>query len=230
MIDVRVAIHSHSTVDDHVEYTISVAGAGGRSWTVSRRYQAFAQLDADMAGEVRAPVPCPLPGKRSIFASWSRASAQREEAFVRDRQTALEAYLRGILTHRDARFRESRAFADFLNVPAVGPSHPHLAGGSSSFTTSSWLEEHDALQAMVRSARADINRRDTLATRGDASGAQQAAVAAKKQLATLLARLTILARGLDDLAVATGMVEGEVRRRADMVTRLQVRPEVKNLG
>jgi regulator of vacuolar morphogenesis len=79
------------------------------------------------------------------------------------------------------------------------------------------------LQARVRDIRADVNRRDAFAERGDAGGAHATNVQAKKKLAGVLTRVGALVTGLDALGArgATGMSDGEMQRRTDMVARLQ---------
>jgi regulator of vacuolar morphogenesis len=77
------------------------------------------------------------------------------------------------------------------------------------------------LQARVRDIRADINRRDAFSERGDVGGAHGTNVQAKKKLAGVLTRVGVLVSGLDALVVQSGMSEGELQRRTDMVARLQ---------
>jgi regulator of vacuolar morphogenesis len=77
------------------------------------------------------------------------------------------------------------------------------------------------LQARVRDIRADINKRDAFSERGDVGGAHTTNVQAKKKLAGVLTRVGVLVSGLDPLVVQSGMSEGELQRRTDMVARLQ---------
>src|SRR5258708_38302329 len=93
--------------------------------------------------------------------------------------------------------------------------------GGLQFTSSSWLDEHMDLQARVRDIRADINKRDAFSERGDVGGAHTTNVQAKKKLAGVLTRVGALVSGLDALVVQSGMSEGELQRRTDMVARLQ---------
>jgi regulator of vacuolar morphogenesis len=102
------------------------------------------------------------------------------------------------------------------------------------FTSSSWLDEHDDIQVLLRNVRADLNNRDSLVKStssvppaADVAAAHNANVQAKKKLAAVLARLSPLATGLQDLALG-GMKDGEVRRRGDMVARMQ--DECNSLG
>lgn len=77
------------------------------------------------------------------------------------------------------------------------------------------------LQTRVRDIRADVNKRDAFSERGDVGGAHTTNVQAKKKLAGVLTRVGVLVSGLDALVVQSGMSEGELQRRTDMVARLQ---------
>ncbi|RPD82616.1 syntaxin [Lentinus tigrinus ALCF2SS1-7] len=200
----------------HVVFRIEIQ-ASVRSWQMWRRYSEFADLHVELTKSCGAPPPAPLPTKNSL--KMFRSSSN--PTLLEERRAGLETYLRAILAAKDDVWRESFAFRDFLGVP-VGK---HDAGGSSGlagaqFTASSWLDEHQDLQARVRDVRADINRRDALADNGDVSGSHQANVQAKKKLASLLTRVGALESGLKALGLA-GMSEGELQRRTDMVARLR---------
>jgi regulator of vacuolar morphogenesis len=211
-----------STPSPHIVYPIEVHSLPSRTWTVWRRYSSFVDLDADLARETRAQAPSALPPKHRLarLAFWTSDGDSDES--LQERREALERYLRSILTHRDPRWRNSRAFREFLAVP-IGKAD-HLVQGTSAirtdFTNSSWLDEHSSLAAVGREIRADINRRDSLALSGSTTEAHQASVQAKKKLASLLTRLSVLAKGLEELGLA-GMAEGELRRRTDLVGALQ---------
>ena len=150
----------------------------------------------------------------SIF---GRSKAKHE--ILEERRAGLEQYLRAILSAKEEKWRESFAFRDFLGVP-VGKQTAVDAGTSSQFTSSSWLDEHQDLQARIRDIRADINKRDALSDRGDVSGSHQANVQAKKKLAGVITRVGNLEIGLQNLGMG-GMSEGELQRRRDMSARLR---------
>jgi len=104
----------------------------------------------------------------------------------------------------------------FLGVPVGKGENVDSLG----FTSSSWLDEHIDLQTRIRDIRADINKRDALGDRGDVSGSHQVNVQAKKKLAGVLTRVGGLEDGLKVLGLS-GMIEGELQRRRDMVARLR---------
>lgn len=178
--------------------------------------------------------------------SGGSGSGSREEQFIKDRQVGLERFLRGIVasTHEGAAaYRETHAFRQFIAAPTRGTTTSTATAGPGKgsdklgsttnkgdvhFTSSSWLEEYHSLESTVKEIQSLINRRDTLASRGgDTSQSHQANLDAKKLLASLVSRLTILMKGLDEIAVTQGgLSEGEVRRRTDMIAKIQDRAEV----
>jgi regulator of vacuolar morphogenesis len=211
-----------STPSPHIVYPIEVHALPSRTWTVWRRFSSFVDVDSELSRETGASTPCELPPKRTLsrLAFWT--SDEDSDERLQERREGLERYLRTILTHRDSRWRNSRAFREFLAVP-VGKAD-HLVQGTSEirtdFTSSSWLDEQSSLAGLAREIRADINRRDSLALAGSSTEAHQTGVQAKKKLATLLTRLSVLAKGLEELGRA-GMADGELRRRADLIGALQ---------
>ena len=149
----------------------------------------------------------------------------KNEALLEERRAGLETYLRAIVSAKDSRWLDTFAFRDFLGIP-LGSKDVGGGGGSSSslvrqFTSSTWLDEHMDMQSRVRDIRADVNKRDAFAERGDVGGAHTTNVQAKKKLAGVLTRVGTLVSGLDALVVQSGMSEGELQRRTDMVARLQ---------
>ncbi|KZT06913.1 syntaxin [Laetiporus sulphureus 93-53] len=198
----------------HVVYRIEIQ-ASVRSWQMWRRYSEFVDLHIELAKSIGAPPPAELPPKRafSIF------KGLRDPHLLEERREGLELYLRAILSARDDRWRESFAFRDFLGIP-VGKHNGIDNGAPSQFTSASWLDEHQELQARIRDVRADINKRDALSDRGDISASHQSNVQAKKKLAGILTRIGVLEDGLRTLGMS-GMSEGELQRRNDMVARLR---------
>ncbi|EIN13683.1 syntaxin [Punctularia strigosozonata HHB-11173 SS5] len=204
----------------HVVYRIEIQ-ANVRSWQMWRRYSEFVDLHTELTKSTGSEPPAALPPKHvlSIFRS------KDDPKLMEERRAGLETYLRAILSAKDDKWRESFAFRDFIGVPVgKGATDAGIAGGGSysgqQFTSSSWLEEHADLQTGLRDIRAEINKRDALSDRGDVSGAHAANVQAKKRLAGVFSRVGALGKGLETLGMA-GMAEGELRRRTDMVSRLQ---------
>jgi len=220
-----IFIRQRKTQDEpspHVVYKIEI-NLQSRSWSVWHRYTDFVDLHSDLAREVGGIPPFDLPPKRSWTSSWLRV--KEDQAFFNERQAGLERYLRVLLSHKDERWRTAYTFTNFISAPSNKASH--LTGSETEFTVSSWLVEQEDLHSIARSIRSNLNRRDALAVRGDSTASHLANVDAKKQLVGLISRLTILAKGLDDLGKG-GLPDGELRRRADMVTRLQ--DETETLG
>lgn len=212
------------TPKPHVVYRIEIQ-AHVRSWQMWRRYSEFAELHTELVKSTGSPPPAPLPPKNSL--AILKGPFKNESAMIDQRQAGLEAYLRAIIGAKEEKWRECYAFREFLGVP-VGKQMP--ASGSSStmqFSSASWLDEHLELQSRIRDVRADINRRNTLSDRGDVGASHTANVQAKKKLAEVLSRVRILTQGLQELGMS-GMAEGELQRRTDMVARIQ--DECEKLG
>jgi len=207
----------------HIVFRIDIQ-AHVRSWQMWRRYSEFADLHTELTKSVGAPPPSPLPPKHAF----AMLRSPKNEAFLEERRAGLEAYLRAIVSAKDSRWLDTFALHDFLGIP-IGNKHAAATAndfssggdGSQQYTSSSWLDEHMDLQARVRDIRADVNRRDAFSERGDVGGAHGTNVQAKKKLAGVLTRVGVLVAGLEALGVQSGMSEGELQRRTDMVGRLQ---------
>ncbi|KZW01966.1 Phox-like protein [Exidia glandulosa HHB12029] len=210
-----ITIPEYKQVDKpkpHTAFKIVVT-ASVKTWETWRRYSEFDDLHDELARDAGAPPPAELPPKHSF----SFLRTQGDPALLEERRQGLERYLRAILSSRDPRWRECFAFKDFIATP-IGKGNTAPDGGAQ-FTAASWLDEQLDLQALSRDIRAETNKRDALAQRGDVSGSHTANVQAKKKLAALVTRVGVLASALGALSGA-GMSEGEVQRRTDMVARL----------
>lgn len=170
----------------------------------------------------------------------------RSWQLIEERRVALETYLRHILSHKNSAYRSSHAFLDFLAAPPLQPGsggggggppsasssaanppsttaqHPTLPPAPTSFAGSpAWLSEYQTLQALTRTIRASLGRRDELLRGGQTSGGHTAGVVARKDLGLLLARLGVLAGELPGLGQKEKLGTGEMGRRSEMVTALQ---------
>ena len=208
----------------HTVFRIDIQ-AHVRSWQMWRRYSEFADLHTELTKSVGAPPPSPLPPKHAF----AMLRSPKNEALLEERRAGLETYLRAIVSAKDSRWLDAFSFRDFLGIPigkqqaVSGIGDLASIGGKDllQFTSSTWLDEHMDLQSRVRDIRADINKRDAFSERGDVGGAHSTNVQAKKKLAGVLTRVGTLVAGLDTLVVQSGMSEGEVQRRTEMVARLQ---------
>ncbi|KAF8078562.1 syntaxin [Lyophyllum atratum] len=195
-----------TTPKPHTVYRIEIQ-AHVRSWQMWRRYSEFDDLHTEITKSVGSP-PASLPPKHKFSLMRSRTDTK----VLEERRTGLEEYLRAIISAKEEKWRESFAFKDFLGVPR-GPA-------ATQFTSSTWLDEHIEIQTRMRAVRADINKRDALSDRGDVGASHQANVSAKAKLAGLSARIATLEKGLEGLAMS-GISEGELQRRFDMVARVR---------
>ncbi|CAD6567348.1 MAG: hypothetical protein CYPHOPRED_001624 [Cyphobasidiales sp. Tagirdzhanova-0007] len=239
---IYIRLHQErSDPDKHIAYAVEVH-ARNRTWTVWRRYSEFEALVRDLEQELTMTAAASkgksswripgLPPKRSlsILAPWRGTS----EVFLEDRQAGLEQFLRRILGGTDElalACTESRAWRTFLgDAPSSGGAGGHLVKDAKNqasytdFTASTWLDEYYALEIQAKEVQSGINKRNTLLDGGETTPAHQSSVHAKQQLAGVVSRLTVLAKGLDE--TKTAISEGELRRRTDMMAKLQDSAEV----
>ena len=206
----------HTVYEIHIQASI-------RSWSTWRRYSEFVDLDDELAKSTGASPPAPLPPKHA----WTFRSSFHNAPIIEERKKGLETYLRAIIASKDSQWRDHFAFRQFLSDKnasptgaASGPDKNTSGTNTRRFTSATWIEEHTDLQTLVRDIRASLNKRDSLWDAGDTRASSSANVSAKRQLADLVERIGVLAKGLEALGEA-GMSQGEMQRRTDMVARLQ---------
>ncbi|KAI9489971.1 Phox homologous domain-containing protein [Zychaea mexicana] len=200
----------------HTVYQVQVHAAV-RNWIIWKRYSEFAKLNSTLTALFpKHPPPVPLPGK-SIFPS-TFSSLDK----IQERRRGLEDYLRGILSSRDDRWRQTDAWREFLGVPSGRP-----LDATTMYTSENWLDEYNEMTSTAREIRSLINKRGAHAARNEISASHNCTMQAKKLLLLLSTRLSNLESGLSGLAMGTGiggegsMAEGELRRRQDMLYTLK---------
>jgi regulator of vacuolar morphogenesis len=226
-----------SNEHSYTAYAVEVhaAGSAGRTWAVWRRYSEFEQLASDIDAELTASTSASswklpaLPPKRENLSTimlrpWKGVSGNKDEEFIANRQAGLERFLRAILASKDERaqaVRQTRAWTAFLGADSSSSS-TSTSGKSSAnaYTASSWLEEYNALDGQVKEIQSLLHKRDALIDKGDTTAAHKASVDSKTLLAKQTSSMTVLVSALDDLAKG-GLSEGELRRRLDMVAKMQ---------
>ncbi|ORZ13090.1 hypothetical protein BCR42DRAFT_355345 [Absidia repens] len=206
---------TRQTPKPHTVYKVDVQAAV-RNWIVWRRYSEFKKLHEQLVALYpQHPPSVPFPSK-SLFPP-TFGDSQRTE----DRRRDLEDYVRGILSDRDDRWRQTDIWRNFLAIP-TGRS---LDTAASSYTSESWLDEYRDMTQAARETRSFINKRATHIARNEISASHSCTMQAKKLLLTLSSRLAHLESGLQSLAQVraemTCMSEGEIRRRQDMVNTLK---------
>ncbi|KAI8878787.1 Phox-like protein [Backusella circina FSU 941] len=205
---------SRPTPKPHTVYQIKVHAAV-RNWMVWKRYSEFYKLDMQFSSIFpKNKPPVKLPPKRYFPSTFS------DPEKIEERRLGLEAYLRGILSCRDDRWRLTDIWREFLSIP-TGKS----LESSASYTLESWLDEYTTMSNIAREIRSLINKRSTHIARNEISASHNCTVQAKKLLMNLSSRISSLESGLTGLSNAStlegGMSEGEFRRRQDMLTTLK---------
>ncbi|KAI9248034.1 hypothetical protein BDA99DRAFT_251948 [Phascolomyces articulosus] len=199
----------------HTVYRVEVHAAV-RNWIIWKRYSEFTKLHAHLVSLYpKNPPPVALPSK-SIFPS-TFSSPEK----IQERRRGLEDYLRGILSSRDDRWRQTDAWREFLAVPSGRP-----LDASHMYTSEHWLDEYNEMTQTARDIRSLINKRGAHAARNEISASHNCTMQAKKLLLLLSTRLSNLESGLNGLAMGNGngegaMAEGELRRRQDMLYTLK---------
>ncbi|CAG8703260.1 27458_t:CDS:2 [Dentiscutata erythropus] len=199
----------------HIVYRVEVH-AEVRTWSIWKRYSEFDELnDKFIRLFPNNPPPFEIPAKH-IF-----QSTLGNPVLVEERRRGLEDYLRGILFHKDDRWRETEEWKEFLSIPTGRPLDT-----TTMYSSESWLDEYHQVQALTKEIRSLINRRETHIARNEVQASHNCSVQAKKSLTTLGVRTSQLESGLIGLAKGTGrdgkiMSEGELRRRQDLLNDLK---------
>ncbi|KAF9018308.1 hypothetical protein BGZ52_004404 [Haplosporangium bisporale] len=107
----------------HTVFRVEVHAAV-RTWSVWKRYSEFENLHARYLELFPDhPPPMALPTKH-----WWQSTMDNPD-LLEERRAGLETYLRGILSHRDDRWRLTHEWNEFLAIP-VGRSQADLFAGS----------------------------------------------------------------------------------------------------
>lgn len=219
-----ISIPTHSnrqSPSPHVVFDINVS-TPTTHYVLPQRYSAFVELQSALAQEVGDHPPGELPSRRK--GGWfGLGGGDMTAAQLEERRIGLERWLRGLLASRDPRWTGARAFRDFVAAP---PALQTSSQPSTALTAATWLIEHSALVEQARSLRSTLNDRDT-SRLNSSSSAHALNASAKKGLIDLVTRLSTLTTALNHLG-QQGMTDGELRRRGEMLGRLQ--EEAESLG
>ncbi|ORX47703.1 Phox-like protein [Hesseltinella vesiculosa] len=197
----------------HTVYKVEVHAAV-RHWTVWKRYSDFVHLDQQLTQLYPGQMPPEHLPTKSYFPSTFGDGHKIEE-----RRLGLETYMRGILSNRDDRWRQTQVWRQFLAIPSGRPVDV-------GFSSETWLDDYQSMTQTARETRSLINKRATHVARNEISAAHNCSLQAKKLLFTLTSRLTSLDHGLDALAHGQpGLTEGEWRRRQDLLSSLKEEKE-----
>ncbi|CAG8489203.1 15917_t:CDS:1 [Funneliformis caledonium] len=205
-------IETRDTPKPHTVYRVEV-NAAVRTWSVWKRYSEFDELNDKLIRLFPSnPPPFEIPVKHYF------QSTLGNPVLVEERRRGLEDYLRGILFHKDDRWRETDEWREFLAIP-TGRS----LDSASLYTSESWLDEYNDVQAKAKEIRSLLNKRETHIARNEVQLSHNFNLQAKKNLTLLGMRVSQLDAGLRGLAEGNGkdgkvMSEGELRRRQDMLT------------
>ncbi|KAG2175700.1 hypothetical protein INT43_001347 [Umbelopsis isabellina] len=198
----------------HTVYRIEIHAAV-RTWSIWKRYSEFEKFHNQLVAQFpKHPPPNALPAKHWFTKTYGNVD------LIEDRRRGLDAYLRGIMSSRDDRWRQTDTWREFLSIPTGRP-----LDASSMYTSESWLDEFREMQTSAREIRSLVNKRETHIARNEISASHNCTMQAKKLLTTMSSRLSDLDSGLIGLANGSMgeslMTEGELRRRQDMLAGLK---------
>ncbi|KAF2125635.1 hypothetical protein P153DRAFT_369665 [Dothidotthia symphoricarpi CBS 119687] len=236
MAPLKIAIPSAATQTpeqgkQYTAYSVRVDHPFPRTaTTLSKRYSDFTTLDSTLRSEVSAP-PATLPPKSWLGGFLGLGSSLGSPEQIEKRRVGLEAYLRAIESSPDTRWRDTKAYRDFLQLDdgkkeRVGSVANGSAAKDSIRDGADWLDKHALLKSSLQDARRWLTAREQATV---ATAQHEAAANAKKSLlraGTLIAALEDALRS-STTGAASGewqgekLGEGEIRRRRDMISTLK---------
>ncbi|QIW96065.1 hypothetical protein AMS68_001583 [Peltaster fructicola] len=191
---------------------------------IKKRYSDFVQLNQDLTSQSGTP-PATLPAK-----NWFSRTVNNDP-LTEQRRVGLERYLQAIIAADDGRWRSSKAWRAFMNLPE-GTSTIDSRGNLSSTTISSgnidssqWLDMHRQLKTTIQTIRQQLKQREAAT-----SVQQQHALSAEVKASLVRATGTIqqLDTALSEPNARGGLGDGEQRRRKDLI--VAARKEVQGLN
>ncbi|KAG8534171.1 uncharacterized protein KY384_001015 [Bacidia gigantensis] len=194
-----------------------------RSFTLQKRYSDFTALHNSLAAQTGQVLPFVLP-KKSYFTNTTSSPALTEE-----RRKGLEAYLQGINSTDDQKWRDTSAWRTFLNLPSTATSRSSTATNLHGVVTGAgvpvtdpvvWLDQHRDLKSRLHDARLYLTKRDQAST---AQAQHEASAQAKKSLVQAGTMIIALDKGLKSTGTGSAwhhgkLPEGELRRRRDLLS------------
>ncbi|KAH8692934.1 putative SNARE complex subunit [Talaromyces proteolyticus] len=222
---VEITIPNSTLVEGYTKYNITIR-LPLRSYVVQKRYSEFASFHDSLSHQVGAQPPVPLP-KKSWFSNTNSNERLREE-----RRQGLEKYLQAINNTEDQRWRNTSIWRSFLNLPSQSISvdnssstrlHkaitvPGSVGSAPIIDPVLWLDCHRELKTHLHDARLHLTRRDQATS---PQKQHESSAHAKSSLTKAGTMILALEGGLkdpgNDAWVGSGLGEGEIRRRKDLL-------------
>lgn len=190
----KTSINSYTVYHVQVELPL-------RKYEVAKRYSDFVKLVADMETEVAAKCPVELPPKSKGFGALFGAD---DPELVEERRLQFEKML-AWLVREPMVWRQSHSFQEFLELPpGVFDAPLYSVSVPDDMSGSQWLEVATEAKGLLRQARQNAFSHQFPVTR--------------KYLYMAKAKFGPLE---DALKAATGLGDGELRRRKDLLQSLQ---------
>ncbi|KAE8148720.1 hypothetical protein BDV25DRAFT_168264 [Aspergillus avenaceus] len=237
-MEITIPTTTLSTTDPpHTIYNITLR-LPLRTFTITKRYTDFLSLHKTLLTQTPLAPPAPLPPK--TWFSSTVSNAQLRES----RRQALETYLQSINDAEDARWRNTSAWRTFLNLPSSGSNSATAtrlhaaaavtgAGEDGIRDPTVWLDVYRDLKGHLHDARLHLTRRDQetaplrqhessarakscLVRAGSLVGALEEGLKRFGHTSTSTSSTTSTGGGNGGGGM-TGLGEGEIRRRKDLV-------------
>lgn len=210
-----ITIPTTTLRDGVIYYNISIITTTS-AFSIQHRYNDFASLHSSLARELAKPPPSLPPSSKS----WYSISKTLNNQEIEERRLGLQTFLKAIIIHKDSAYANSRSIKKFL-----APTE-EITELNSKITSQSWLSNFSTLQALARETIGLFNKRDSLRSQHSAES-HAINLQGKKSLVELITGLENLTLGLKELE-KSGMMQGEVERRRNLIETLQV--EVEKMG
>ncbi|KAF2196546.1 Phox-like protein [Delitschia confertaspora ATCC 74209] len=232
----KITIESTTTVGPsdsypkpYTAYEIRITHPFPRAPTkVQKRYSDFSALHSTLHSQTGTYPPAPLPPKSWLGGALGKLgignTAQNPQQ-IEERRNGLEAYLQAIEESEDPRWREARAYLEFLglNKENMAESLPGSQFGKDRVRDSAdWLDKFSSVKGCLQEARLQLTRREQAVA---PQAQHEASANAKKELIRAGSLISALEEGLDRLGPkgydewgGDTLGEGEIRRRRDLIS------------
>lgn len=201
----------------HTVYILSVNGQV-ESWTVSHRYSDFEKLNKSLLtmGQLQYQLP---PKIYSLVSDVSR---------IQERRQNLELYLESILYNKNAVFRRSEEWMDFIAIPeqfrsSIFDSLLNLDSSGKTISPEKWIFEYQNLINSLTEIKQCIIKRNEASSKNDINGYQTFKVNGLKSIRSAKLNYELLSSHLNQetRSLFSKISKSEINRRQDLLGNLK---------
>ena len=194
-----------SNPSKHTVYIISIKGPV-RTWSVSHRYSEFHALHTELS-QIQEP-PEQLPKKTFL---------NFQNDVINQRKQELERYLQAILYSKNAIWRRSKPWHQFLQLPETNIVDSLNSKPPKIVNALGWTQELETLLSFLGEIQGLLNDCDRFTLKGDTSASQTSKFQARKGLRLANATFEQLQSSLTESATTNELTHGEVSRRQNLL-------------